>query len=157
MLKKLQTISSTFLIFLISVSISKADLLKPNSGIKPDRVIEIQLSGLQNNDLIYKDSGIEQTWNFAHPNNKKVTGPLDKFKRMIKGDSYQMMINHLSHTITKLGSGENWAQFEVILLDKDKIYHKFNWQVEKYETEGPLKDCWLTTMVSSPIPLGSSI
>ena len=44
MLKKLQTISSTFLIFLISVSISKADLLKPNSGIKPDRVIEIQLS-----------------------------------------------------------------------------------------------------------------
>ena len=59
MLKKLQTISSTFLIFLISVSISKADLLKPNSDIKPDRVIEIQLSGLQNNDLIYKDSGIE--------------------------------------------------------------------------------------------------
>ena len=77
MLKKLQTISSTFLIFLISISISKADLLKPNSGIKPDKVIEIQLSGLQNNDLIYKDSGIEQTWNFAHPNNKKVTGPLD--------------------------------------------------------------------------------
>ena len=154
---KKTAIFSTFLIFLISVSISKADLLKPNSDIKPDRVIEIQLSGLQNNDLIYKDSGIEQTWNFAHPNNKKVTGPLDKFKRMIKGDSYQMMINHLSHTITKLGSGENWAQFEVILLDKDKIYHKFNWQVEKYETDGPLKDCWLTTMVSSPIPLGSSI
>ena len=133
------------------------NVIYPNSDIKPDRVIEIQLSGLQNNDLIYKDSGIEQTWNFAHPNNKKVTGPLDKFKRMIKGDSYQMMINHLSHTITKLGSGENWAQFEVILLDKDKIYHKFNWQVEKYETDGPLKDCWLTTMVSSPIPLGSSI
>ena len=157
MSKKLQIIFSTFLIFLTSVSISKADLLKPKSDIKPDRVIEIQLSGLQNNDLIYKDSGIEQTWNFAHPNNKKVTGPLDKFKRMIKGDSYQMMINHLSHTITKLGSGENWAQFEVILLDKDKIYHKFNWQVEKYEPDGPLKDCWLTTMGSSPIPLGSSI
>ena len=89
MSKKLQIIFSTFLIFLTSVSISKADLLKPNSDIKPDRVIEIQLSGLQNNDLIYKDGGIEQTWNFAHPNNKKVTGPLDKFKRMIKGDSYQ--------------------------------------------------------------------
>ena len=157
MLKKLQTISSTFLIFLISVSISKADLLKPNSGIKPDRVIEIQLSGLQNNDLIYKDSGIEQTWNFAHPNNKKVTGPLDKFKRMIKGDSYQMMNDHLSHTVTQLGGGDKWAQFEVIILDKEKIYHKFNWQVEKYEQDGPLKDCWLTTMVSSPEPLGSSI
>ncbi len=139
MIKKIQIISNALFIFFIFITIAKAELLKPNSDIKPDRVIEIQLSGLQNNDLIYKDSGIEQTWNFAHPNNKKVTGPLDKFKRMIKGDSYQMMINHLSHTITKLGSGENWAQFEVILLDKD------------------LKDCWLTTMVSSPIPLGSSI
>jgi hypothetical protein len=157
MIKKIQIILNTLFIFFIFVSMAKAELLKPNSNIKPYRVIEIQLSGLQNNDLIYKDSGIEQTWNFAHPNNKKVTGPLDKFKRMIKGDSYQMMINHISHTITKLGSGDNWAQFEVILLDKDKIYHKFNWQVEKYEPDGPLKDCWLTTMVSSPIPLGSSI
>ncbi len=157
MLKKIKIILDIFFIFFILTSISKAELLKPNSKIKPDKVIEIQLSGLQNNDLIFKDSGIEQTWNFAHPSNKKVTGPLDKFKRMIKGDSYQMMLNHLSHTITKLGSGKNWAQFEVILLDKDKIYHKFNWQVEKYETDGPLKDCWLTTMVSSPISLGSSI
>ena len=89
--------------------------------------------------------------------NKKVTGPLDKFKKMIKGESYQMMINHLSHTITKLGSSDKWAQFEVIILDKEKIYHKFNWQVEKYILEGELKDCWLTTMVSNPIPLGSSI
>tara|TARA_B100000989_G_C19160132_1_gene311103 strand:+ start:10 stop:483 length:474 start_codon:yes stop_codon:yes gene_type:complete len=157
MLKKLQIIFNTFFIFFILIVIAKAELLKPNSNIRPDKVIEIQLSGLQNNDLVFKDSGIEQTWNFAHPSNKKATGPLNKFKRMIKGDSYQMMINHLSHTVTKLGSGENWAQFEVIILDKEKIYHKFNWQVEKYETEGPLKDCWLTTMVSSPISLGSSI
>ena len=68
-----------------------------------------------------------------------------------------MMINHLSHTITQLEKGDNRAQFEVIILDRDKIYHKFNWQVEKYLLDGPLKDCWLTTMVSSPIPLGSSI
>ena len=120
-------------------------------------MVKIQLSALQKNDLNFKDSGIEQTWNFAHPNNKKATGPLGNFKRMIKGDSYQMMINHLSHTITQLGSKDNWAQFEVVILDNNKIYHKFNWQVEKYTLEGVLKDCWLTTMVSNPIPLGSSI
>ena len=157
MFKRLRIIFNFFLIYFILFSISQAELLKPNNQIKPSEVVKIQLLGLQKNNDGFEDSGIEQTWNFAHPSNKKVTGPLDKFKRMIKGDSYQMMINHLSHTITKLGSGENWAQFEVILLDKDKIYHKFNWQVEKYETDGPLKDCWLTTMVSQPIPLGSSI
>ena len=145
----------TFL--LISISFSNAELLNPNSNIKPKEVVKIQLSGLQQNDLEFKDSGIEQTWNFAHPNNKKVTGPLNNFKMMIKGASYQMMIDHLSHTITEVGSSNKWAQFEVIILDKNKIYHKFNWQVEKYTIDGNLKDCWLTTMVSSPIPLGSSI
>ena len=157
MLQKLQIIFNVFIISLLAISISKAELIKPRSDIKPSKVVEIQLNGLQKNDFNYKDSGIEQTWNFAHPNNKKVTGPLDNFKRMIKGDAYQMMIDHLSHTITQLGSSDKWAQFEVIILDKNKIYHKFNWQVEKYTLEGTLKDCWMTTMVSSPIPLGSSI
>ena len=157
MSKKLQIISKVLIFLLISIAISKAEILKPNSEIRPAEVVKIQLTGLQKNDLKFKDSGIEQTWNFAHPNNKKVTGPLDNFKRMLKGDSYQMMINHLSHSITELGSTDKWAQFEVVILDKNKIYHKFNWQVEKYTLDGLLKDCWLTTMVSNPIPLGSSI
>ena len=157
MFKKLQIVFNFFIIFLISVSISKAELLEPNSKINPSEVVKIQLSGLQKNDSNFKDSGIEQTWNFAHPNNKKATGPLDNFKTMIKSNNYQMMINHISHTITEIRGGDNWVQFEVIILDKNKIYHKFNWQVEKYKEDGPLKDCWLTTMVSSPLSLGSSI
>ena len=157
MLKKLLITFQVLVILSLLLSSSNAEILKPNSDIKPSEVVKIQLSGLQKNDLSYKDSGIEQTWNFAHPNNKKVTGPLPNFKRMIKGDSYQMMLNHLSHTITDLGSTDKWAQFEVIILDKNKIYHKFNWQVERYTDDGLLKDCWLTTMVSNPIPLGSSI
>ena len=157
MLKKLQLTFSVVLFFFCNISLLKADLLIPNNSILPADVVKIQLVGLMNNDKEYKDSGIEQTWKFAHPNNKKVTGPLDNFKRMIKGDTYQMMLNHLSHTVTQLGSGDKWAQFEVVILDKNKIYHKFNWQVEKYVEDGNLKDCWLTTMVSNPILLGSSI
>ena len=157
MLKKIQIVFSFFVVFLILISISKSEILKPSSNIKPSEVVRIQLLGLQNNNDGFEDSGIEQTWNFAHPNNKKATGPLDKFKRMIKSNSYQMMINHISHTITEIRGGDNWVQFEVIILDNKKIYHKFNWQVEKYTEDGPLKDCWLTTMVSSPVSLGSSI
>ena len=153
----MKNIFKVLILLLITISFSKAELLNPSSAITPKEVVKIQLSGLQQNDLEFKDSGIEQTWNFAHPNNKKVTGPLNNFKRMIKGASYQMMIDHLSHTITEVGGSNKSVQFEVIILDKNKIYHKFNWQVEKYTEEGSLKDCWLTTMVSSPIPLGSSI
>ena len=157
MLKKLRLTFSVILFFFLNISFLKADLLIPNNSILPADVVEIQLVALMNNDKNFEDSGIEQTWNFAHPSNKKSTGPLPNFKMMIKGNSYQMLLNHLSHTITQVGGGDKWAQFEVIILDKDKIYHKFNWQVEKYTAEGPLKDCWLTTMVSSPIALGSSI
>ena len=157
MLKKLPLIFSIVTILFLNTSYSNADLKSPNNLILPAEVVKIQLIGLMDNDKDFKDSGIEQTWNFAHPNNKKITGPLPNFKMMIKGNSYQMLIDHLNHTITELGSSDKWAQFEVIILDKNKIYHKFNWQVEKYTMDGPLKDCWLTTMVSNPISLGSSI
>ena len=157
MFKKLLIVFKFLIFFFITISISKAELLKPNSQINPSEVVKIQLKSLQKNNDGFEDSGIEQTWNFAHPNNKKATGPLEKFKRMIKGNNYKMMINHLSHTVTQVTSGDDWVQFEVILLDKEKTYHKFNWQVEKYSGDGPLNNCWLTTMVSSPESLGSSI
>jgi hypothetical protein len=92
MLKRLQITFKILFFVSIFLTSSKAEILKPNSSIKPSEVVKIQLSGLQKNDLEFKDGGIEQTWNFAHPNNKKVTGPLPNFKRMIKGDSYQMML-----------------------------------------------------------------
>ena len=156
-LKKLLLTFNVILFYFLSTPTLKADLIKPNNLIEPKEVVQIQLTGLMNNDDQFLDRGIEQTWSFAHPDNKKNTGPLPNFKMMIKGRSYQMLLNHLSHTITEVESSDKWAQFEVIILDKEKIYHKFNWQVEKYTMDGPLKDCWLTTMVSSPIPLGSSI
>ena len=157
MLKKLLLTFSVVLFSFFNISLTKADLLFPNNSILPADVIKIQLNALMDNDSKFKDSGIEQTWNFAHPNNKKNTGPLPNFTMMIKGNSFKMLLNHLSHTITALGSSNKWAQFEVVILDKEKIYHKFNWQVEKFTMEGPLQGCWLTTVVSNPIPLGSSI
>ena len=157
MLKKLHLTFSVVIFFFLNISFLKADLLIPNNSILPAEVVKIQLVALMNNDKKFEDGGIEQTWNFAHPNNKENTGPLPNFKMMIKGNSYRMLLNHISHTITELGSSDNWVQFEVVILDKDKIYHKFNWQVEKFTMEGPLQGCWLTTVVSSPTPLGSSI
>ena len=109
MLKKLHLTFSVILFFFFNISLLKADLLIPNNSILPAEVIKIQLDALMNNDSKFKDSGIEQTWNFAHPNNKKNTGPLPKFKMMIKGNSYQMLLNHLSHTITELEIRDNWA------------------------------------------------
>ena len=147
-----------FIIFILfNFSYAFGDLIKPNIEIEPKKVVKIQLSALMKNDNPYKDSGIIQTWEFAHPNNQKITGPLEKFKNMIKTDSYSMLINHSNHEILEVYMSSKIATFEVTVLDDEKKYYKFKWQVEKYDREGQLKNCWLTTAVSQPILLGSSI
>tara|TARA_B100001250_G_C19429364_1_gene626796 strand:+ start:167 stop:646 length:480 start_codon:yes stop_codon:yes gene_type:complete len=146
-----------FLFFILLTKVSLADIQKPTSKIDPEEVILIQLSALMKNDNPYKDRGIIQTWQFAHPNNQKITGPLERFKNMIKTDSYSMLINHKDHEIIEVYKSGEVATFEVMVLDKEKKYYKFKWQVEKYKLDGPLKDCWLTTAVSQPKPMGSSI
>ena len=67
MLEKPLIIFKSIILFFFFISFSHAELLNPNSTISPKEVIKIQLNGLQQNDLEYKDSGIEQTWKFAHP------------------------------------------------------------------------------------------
>ncbi len=144
-------------IFFILSNNSISEIVEPSSKIEPYQVIKIQLNSLMKNDNPRKDSGIEQTWNFAHPNNKQYTGPLEKFKTLLKGNSYSMLLNHSEHVIKQVYISEDVATFEVMVLDIDKNYYKFKWQVEKYQKDGPLKDCWLTTAVSQPVSLGSSI
>ena len=147
---------SIFILILI-IKTSLADILKPSKIIDPREVIKIQLSALMKNDSPYTDRGIIQTWEFAHPNNKKFTGPLEKFNKMIKDDSYSMLINHKENEVNEVFLSQDVATYEVIILGKDKKYFKFKWQVEKILDEGPLKNCWMTTAVSQPIDLGSSI
>ena len=145
------------IVFFFKTSFAQSEIIKPNKNIKPIKVVEIQLKGLMKNDLPYKDKGIVQTWEFAHPNNKKFTGPLEKFKEMIKGESYKMLIDHYDHDINEIYLTDELAIFEVVVLGNNKKYFKFKWQVERYLNNGPLKNCWLTTVVSQPIPMGASI
>ena len=149
-----QILSITFIIF-FSLN-TKADIIKPNYTIEPDKVVEIQLNGLKKNNPNSND-GIKQTWEFAHPNNQKATGPLPNFINMINSASYKMLLNHISHELSMVYSSDDRYAFEVKILDKEKKYFQFQWVVEKYLKDGPLNNCWLTTAVSAPMSLGSSI
>ena len=149
-----------FIIFVLAIMFivtAKADLTKPNNTIEPYLVVKIQLKGLMNNDTPNKNSGIEQTWEFAHPANKKYTGPLLKFINLLNSESYKMLLNHIENEIIEVFKSDNRYGFEVTILAKNKSYYKFQWNVEKYYEKGPLQGCWLTTSVSSPVSLGSSI
>ena len=153
----MKKIISYAIFILLNISVVSAELIKPSIEIEPAKVVNIQLSGLMKNDNPSKNHGIKQTWEFAHPANKKYTGPLPKFINLLQSESYKMLLNHLDNEITEVFKSINRYGFEVTILALDKKYYKFQWVVEKYYEDGPLKDCWLTTSVSNPISLGSSI
>ena len=143
--------------FFLFTNISNADLIKPNSNLKPFDVLTIQLNSLKNNNNPYKDAGIEQTWEFAHPINKASTGPLERFKQMIYSDSYKKLISHQNNKIIILKESVNKFVYKVYVLSKDKKKYYYIWQIEKVTQEGNLKNCWMTTGVSDPIYLGEII
>ena len=143
--------------FFIFTNISNADLIKPNAKFKPFDVLMIQLNSLKNNNNPYKDAGIEQTWEFAHPVNKSSTGPLERFKQMIYSDSYKILISHENNKTITLKKTPDKFVYKVYVLSKNKKKYYYIWQIEKVELEGKLKNCWMTTGVSDPIYLGKTI
>ena len=141
--------------FLISLNIN-ADMIKPDPTISAKDVISIQLKALQINNSPFEDAGIRQTWEFAHPNNRKFTGPLDNFINMIKNPSYSMMIDHLEHNIIPVEEQETSSYYFVELTDVNGKKYGFEWTVEKVSENGEFKDCWMTVGVSRPMPLSQA-
>ena len=133
----------------IRTTASTAELVYPNPDIAPAEVIAIQLNGLQHNDSPETDAGIRQTWAFAHPRNRAMTGPLKRFTTMLKGPGYDVMLNHASHEIVPANSGKGWRQFDVFMETENGEVMQFAWIVEKV-TDGRYKNCWMTVAVSAP-------
>ncbi|MEL0117133.1 MAG: hypothetical protein VW739_05415, partial [Pelagibacteraceae bacterium] len=85
-----------FIILLFFITAAKAEEIYPDQNLEPLDVITIQLKALQNNDQPKTDSGIKQTWLFAHPKNKLATGPYPRFRIMLYDPHYQILLNHKS-------------------------------------------------------------
>ena len=88
-----------FLYILLISEAVHAELLKLSPNLDPQEVISIQLNALKDNNSPYLNTGIEQTWEFAHPSNRKFTGPLSNFTDMMYSRSYAIMLDHLNPNI----------------------------------------------------------
>ena len=144
-----------FLFFITFYSTNlNADLVKPREDFKPFDVVKIQLEALKNNDN--NDTGIKQTWLFAHPDNKKITGPYDRFRIMIYGQQYKYLINHDSHKIKLISNSPNTYIYRIEILTEDKKLYFYEWHVQKGSDDN-CKNCWFTTAVSQPVDQGNTI
>ena len=146
-----------FILFIFNItSFLNAEIVKPSKNFTPYDVIKIQLNALKNNNKLTNDLGIKQVWVFAHPENKKVTGPYEKFRIMIYGAQYRYLLNHTSHKIDLMMNTPQKNIYKVEILTKDKTLFFYEWHVKKGD-EKDCKDCWFTSAVSIPVDQGNSI
>ena len=132
-----------------------ADLLAPDPALPPPQVVAIQLEALQANDAA-TDAGIAQTFAFAHPANRRMTGPLSRFAQMIKGPRYRMLLNHRAHEIRGVARTADEAVFAVTVTTRTGEVVACRWTVAKV-TSGELAGAWMTIAVSPPVPVGRAI
>ncbi|GAB4422718.1 MAG: hypothetical protein Kow0031_00710 [Anaerolineae bacterium] len=119
--------------------------LQPGPELSPAEVVKIQVEALQQNDD--EDNGIEVTFRFASPANKQATGPLFRFKEMVKNPTYRAMLNH------KL------AEYEAVVVDGDSATQRvtiirqngeatvFLFSLSR-QTLPDCDGCWMTDSVS---------
>ena len=141
-------------IFIFYFSTLNAELIKPSNKFDPYDVVKIQLKALKNNNE--KDQGIMQTWLFAHPDNKKFTGPYERFRIMIYGQQYRHLINHDSHKINLISNSPNTYIYRIEVLTEDKKLYFYEWHVQK-GSDVNCENCWFTTAVSQPVDQGNTI
>ncbi len=143
-----------FIILIFFTTQVNAELIKPNKKLDAYEVVKIQLEALKKNDS--KDNGIRQTWLFAHPDNKKITGPYSRFRVMIYGQQYKHLINHSSHKIKLVTNSPNTYVYRIEILSEDKKLFFYEWHVQKGSDDN-CKGCWFTTAVSQPFDQGNTI
>ena len=125
---------------------SAESLIVPAAYYTPLEVIEIQLLGLQSGDPV---QGIEQVWVFAHPFNKRATGPLARFRTLFEMPAYAPLLDLRSYSIKAVSETAIESQFVVSIVTSDGVSYDYFWAVEKV-LEGDQAGFWMTTMVSSP-------
>jgi len=142
------------LLTVMTIYIKKAtsDVL-PNDLFSSIEVVELQMSSLQTNTK-NNNSGIYQCWLFAHPENKKYTGPFNNFKRMISDTSYKILLNSTKFKVKLLNENKNNATYSVNVDAYDNKRYNLTWVLEKASISQDCKNCWMTTSVTQPQFIG---
>ena len=130
-------------LFFLNFNKAYSDVL-PNDIFSSAEVVELQMTSLQTNSKI-NNLGIYQCWLFAHPENRKYTGPFTNFKSMISDTSYNVLLNSLKFRTTLLSKNEKITKFSVDVDAYDNKRYNLTWVLEKTYLNKDCMNCWMTT------------
>ena len=119
---------------------------KPDPSLSHQDVVSIQIEALRNNDIPYENRGIEVTFNFASPANKRLTGPLERFAEMVRNPIYGPMINHRTAKYEALVIEGETARIDVILNSNDGDYLGYRFILSR-QHGNQYEGSWMTDAV----------
>jgi hypothetical protein len=118
----------------------------PDPSYGPERVIEMQLEALATNDEPVENAGIKTAYNFASPANRRSTGPLSRFIRMVEGPQYAPMVDHVEATTGPVERDGTQATQTVTVTGPDDRTVTYEFGVSK-QSAGRFAGCWQTDRV----------
>lgn len=117
--------------------------LRPNCKRPPGLVVHIQVSALSNNHPS-TDGGINTTWQFAAPSNRRTVGSYEAFVDVIK-TQYRPVLMASTVTYGPLRRSGDTATQEV-RVEHGNQTTSYEWRLKR-QTRPPYVGCWMTTAV----------
>ncbi len=145
-MKQLIRVTALLVVLAAPVGATRLPQTEPDPSLSPQDVVSIQIEALQNKDTPYENSGIEVTFNFASPANKRMTGPLELFKVMVRNPIYGPMINHRSAEYKNVRVEGDFAQIDVVLNSKEGEYLGYRFILSR-QHGNQYEGSWMTDAV----------
>ena len=118
----------------------------PSPHYGPEDVVRIQIQALANNNRPYRNAGIEVAFRFASPANKRFTGPLWRFTRMLHTPTYRPFLFHRAAHVGRADIQGTQATLTVILTAADGTRAGYVFRLSKQQG-GRYDACWMTDEV----------
>jgi hypothetical protein len=138
-----------FLVFICCSSVF-SDENTQSSVIEPNVVLTEILESYKN----FSESpqkAIDTIWDNAHPSNREITGPKDRFERMLLSEPYSSILDLKEYSFIKTIETEESQHYEIKILAKNNSYFEVTWvfQLDLCLSD-PENKCWLTVAVTAP-------
>jgi hypothetical protein len=121
-----------------------AQVVLPKASFTPEEVVKLQLAGLA--DSRPNGVGILQCYSFASPANREVTGPLERFGRLVRQEPYAALAHPRAVLVGRPELHDRYARLLVSVIDE-------HWQVQAFsfvlsrQQDPPFAGCWMTEAV----------
>ena len=98
---------------------------------------------------------VDIIWDYAHEDNKEITGPKERFAMMLASEPYDSIIDLKDYSYETIFQSEENIHYEIKVLAQNNNYFVITWVFQK--TLCDEKPCWRTIGVSQPEYFDSGI